>query len=175
MASEGEVWRGVEKMIPKATKDVMQAFRFANDGAETMKGDKLVEEFAPWELAGKAVGFTPSELASRYDENRANKDREKRILERRRKLMGQVAEARMELGQARKAGDTDAADTAQETIGSTREAIQRFNTLNPGMRITRDSLDRSTKSRMTAREMAQNGVFLNRKIPTRYDYATETD
>ena len=171
LAADGHVERGIEKMVPKATKDVLQALRFTDEGAKTLKGDTLIEDISPWELTGKAAGFTPARLSQRYDENSAEKRRQRKIEDRRRELVGQVADARIAATKARQAGDMGEVEDAQETASEGMTAIQRFNQINPGLRITPKTIQKSVKSRNQARLMAQNGVFLNRKLQRQYDYA----
>lgn len=171
MARDGDIWRGIEKMTPKVIKDTMQSLRFADEGAITMKGDALVPEFAPWELAGKAVGFQPSRLAARYEENRAEKNRESAIEQRRSRILGDIADGRIAYAKARQKGDQNAMQAAQEDVKSGMAAMAQFNKANPRFRITPDSIMKSVKSRNQARAQAKDGVILNRKIGERYSFA----
>lgn len=173
IASDGQTERGIEKMLPKMPKDMLQAARFADEGALSLKGDPLIESFTPWEISAKAAGFTPSRLASRYQENQANVTREKRIEERRADLTRDLAQAKIDAAKATRSGDTGKFDQAQKSWDQALAATRRYNEKQPRFPITGDTLGRSIQSRVRARAQAQNGIFLNRKIPKQYDYATE--
>ena len=175
LASDGHTERGIEKMLPKAAKDVLQAGRFADEGALTMKGDPLIEDFTPWEITAKAIGFTPSRLSQRYEENSANTTREKRIEERRQKLTGDLAQSRIDGAMAQREGDEDKLAKAQALFEEALANAQRFNEKQPGFAIGGKTVGRSIQSRVRARAMAKNGIFLNRKIPGRYDYGTPAE
>ena len=169
MASQGDVWRGIEKMLPKATKDVMTAIRLADEGAKTIKGDTLVESFSPWEVAAKGVGFSPSRLAARYDENRAEKGRQRDIEQRRSRILGDIADARLARAKALKAGESP--DDATQKVAAAMAAMRTFNQAQHKFRITPETIQDALSARRRARKRAKDGVFLNRKIGERYDYA----
>jgi hypothetical protein len=171
MAAEGHVWRGIEKAVPKAVKDPMQALRFALEGAQTLKGDPLIETFTPWEIAAKASGFQPSRLSERYQENSAEKDREHKIEDRRKDLTRIVVEARESTAKALNAGEASQRKAAEADFEAAIRDVERFNTKNPRYAITGPSILRSAQSRASARQKAQHGIFVNPKIPRRYDFA----
>ena len=85
--TEGHFQRGLEQIVPKFARDVLQAARFTNEGATTMRGDALIDDFTTWELFLKANGFTPDKLADRYDENNRIKNAERRLMKKRASLM----------------------------------------------------------------------------------------
>ena len=62
----GEVLRGVEKMLPAAFKGLATAYRLRDEGAETYRGDELVnkEDINLPSLVQQAIGFSPPEVAS---------------------------------------------------------------------------------------------------------------
>ena len=173
LASEGHVWRGIEKAVPKAIKDPMQALRFALEGAETLKGDKLIEEFAPWEIAAKASGFQPARLSERYQENSAEKDREHKIEDRRKELTRGVVDAQIDAMKAAQKRNSESQKKAKTAFDEAVSKAERFNHKNPAYAITGPSILRSAQSRNQARKHAQNGIFLNPKIKRRYDFAAD--
>lgn len=173
LIGEGHWWRGIEKMTPKALRDPLKTLRYWDEGARTLKGDPLVEELTLGELIGQGLGFSPSRLNERYDENNAVMNRERRLEDRRRALAGGLAQARIEAAKAEQGGAADAYARALERFQATLEQAQRFNAKNPTLGVTGDTVGRSIRSRIRARAMAQHGIFPNRKIPGRYDYAEE--
>ena len=173
LIGEGHVYRGIEKMAPKALRDLLKSGRYASEGAQTLKGDPLVEDLTAGELLGQALGFTPARLGERYDENNATMNREKRIEDRRKDITGGLAQSRIDAAKAQQAGDADTYAKAQARFEEALAQARRFNEKNPAAGITGKTVGRSIQSRVRARAMAQHGIFPNRKVPDAYDFATE--
>ena len=143
LVAEGQLYRGVETMLPKALKDAMKAVRYANDGVTSTRGDVVTNTDLQDELL-QAIGFTPAEVARQYDVNRALKDRERHILDRRKSLLAAYAMAlRME--------DENAALEV-------RRKIMTFNKAYPEKPITGQTIRRSLRSREAYSERAERGV-----------------
>lgn len=149
---EGEVQRGFEMMLPKAYRDLSKAQRFSSEGALNNKGDQLkaAEDFELWQVMLQGLGLSDAEVNKQYMENSAIKGYERKILDRRAALMtryylsirdGDIAERREVL-----------------------KAIARFNRINPGVALTRQSLSRSVKSRERYRQNSINGINVNRNL-----------
>jgi len=87
-----EYRRGFERMVPKAVADVMKTIRFAQQGAQTYQKDMIMSpaEFTNWDLAAQAMGFTPANLTLRYEQNRAIKDMESRLVARRTHILNSL-------------------------------------------------------------------------------------
>jgi hypothetical protein len=151
LIQEGQTFRGIEAMMPKAIKDGMKAFRYADEGAQTLRGDPIIEDFNSFELAMQAVGFSPSRMNERYDTNSAMKNYERHITDRRQSLMNAYA-------MAHRLGDTDARDIALKKI-------EAFNKKYPRIRIDRASILGSLKGRARASQRAEHGILVNPKIP----------
>jgi hypothetical protein len=143
LVAEGQVYRGVETMLPKALKDAMKAVRYAGEGVTSTRGDLVTETDAMDELL-QAIGFTPAEVAKQYDVNRALKDRERHILDRRKALLAAYA---MALRQ-------DDQDAALEV----RRKIMAFNKAYPEKPITGQTIRRSMRAREAYSERAEHGV-----------------
>ena len=171
LAAQGQTYRGIERMVPKMIRDGMQAVRFFDEGALTLKGDPLIEELTPLEILSKGMGWTPSRLTARYAENQAEKQRESRIESRRQRVQQDIAEAGIAQRKANAAGDTEQADAAAARLAEAIERANRYNAKQPQYQITADSLSRSVKGRLRARMLAKDGVFMNKRIPERYEFA----
>lgn len=143
LVAEGQVYRGVETMLPKALKDAMKAVRYAGEGVTSTRGDLVTDTDAMDELL-QAIGFTPAEVAKQYDVNRALKDRERHILDRRKALLAAYA---MALRQ-------DDQDAALEV----RRKIMAFNKAYPEKPITGQTIRRSMRAREAYSERAEHGV-----------------
>ena len=169
MAANGHAWRGIERMVPKPVRDQMQALRFAKEGALTMKGDPLINEPTPFEIMARSVGFTPSRLAARYAENRAEQGRQRDIEERRRRVLNTIADALIERSRATARGEPPDGAAVAEALAAARA----FNAAQPRLRIGPESIKASMQARRRARARAKHGAFLNRKLGERYDFAGE--
>lgn len=152
LVAEGQVYRGVETMLPKALKDAMKAVRYAREGATSTRGD-LVAETGPLDEVLQALGFTPAEVARQYAENRALKDREQLILDRRKALLAAYAMAQRQNDE----------DTALEV----RRKILAFNKAYPEKPITGQTLRRSLRARAAYSERAEHGVVYDRALRQR--------
>jgi hypothetical protein len=65
---KGEWWRGVERIMPKMVKDLMQVKRFADEGLVSNYGATLIEEsdISPGALFLKSLGFQPTSIDEMY-------------------------------------------------------------------------------------------------------------
>ncbi|EJY4339535.1 PLxRFG domain-containing protein [Vibrio cholerae] len=160
--SNDQFARGIERIPPKAIKDVLKTARYINEGGVTAKnGDEVVSDLTAFELLGQASGFAIGRANLQYDENNAIKNYETFIVKRRQSLMNAYYTAyRMKDGEAMK---------------SVMVKILKFNQSQYGKRnpITTESLRQSLKVRARKRSITQNGVQLNPKMNSlvmQYDY-----
>jgi hypothetical protein len=151
MVADGEVFRGVETASPKFVKDLMRSWRFAQEGALTLKGDDIIERFSPAELIAQATGFTPARLAERYRANTAMKNREQAITDRRSKIMGKMHKALNDPAAYQKA----------------LEEAMAFNAEYPDYPITAKSARQSSRQRDRMSERNVGGINLNPKLAER--------
>lgn len=152
---EGHYAKALESTVPKFARDGLRAIRYAQDGAQTLRGDPLVDEFSLPQLAFQLLGLSPSELSERYDANNAVKGTERRLKDRRKFLINRFAlAARMD----------DA-----EGMKDANEAITRFNRSNWKIRITRGNIMRSLRGRRRFSRRQQHGVLLDKKLRHLYD------
>ncbi|ARV77127.1 hypothetical protein SKUL_28 [Pseudomonas phage Skulduggery] len=147
---DGNIARGIETAAPKSIKDLMRAYRFATEGATTMRGDTLVDNLKPTEIAAQALGFTPAVVAEQYERNSSLKRTEKAILDKRRGLMDKFA-------MAYKLGD-------MEKRKELTEKIKEFNRENRSIPITPQTLQQSVKSRVQRSQRTDGGIYLNPKL-----------
>ena len=151
-ASDGDLWRGTEAAVPKMVRDLMKAGRFSYEGALTRNGDPIMEDVSPYQAIMQASGFTPAQLAERYQINNRLKNSEKRILDER-------------SGLHRTAGD--ALRAGQPLPESVVNQIREFNSRYPEYPITSDTLRQSVMSRIRASDRNEFGVALNPKLNDR--------
>lgn len=160
--SNDQFARGIERIPPKAIKDVLKTARYINEGGVTTKnGDEIVSELTAFELLGQASGFAIGRANLQYDENNAIKNYETFIVKRRQSLMNAYYTAyRLKDGEAMK---------------SVMVKIHKFNQSQYGKRnpITSEILRQSLKVRARKRSITQNGVQVNPKMNSlvmQYDY-----
>lgn len=150
MVSDGHTYRGVETVAPKAIRDLMRAYRYATEGATTINGDQLVETVGAADVLKQAVGFTPAQIAERYELNRWMKNREKAIIEGRR-------DALKAYSKAAEAGD-------QKALEEAGRGIEKFNATHPDYPINGRAVIQSIRSKQKARERTEDGLLLNRRL-----------
>ncbi len=160
--SNDQFARGIERIPPKAIKDVLKTARYINEGGVTTKnGDEIVSDLTAFELLGQASGFAIGRANLQYDENNAIKNYETFIVKRRQSLMNAYYTAyRLKDGEAMKA---------------MMVKIRKFNQSQYGKRnpITTEILRQSLKVRARKRSITQNGVQVNPKMNSlamQYDY-----
>lgn len=149
MIRDGHLQRGLEYMMPKAMKDVATAGRFMMEDARTLKGNLLLDTRFHEEMV-KAMGFTPSRLSDRYDENNAKNRLQKSVTKQRGKLMREAVDARQ---------TPSSADDRK-----LRDAIKRFNKRHPTYRIENKNISQSEASRKRANEQTRSGFRANNRL-----------
>ncbi|HGS4477257.1 PLxRFG domain-containing protein [Vibrio cholerae] len=151
--SNDQFARGIERIPPKAIKDVLKTARYINEGGVTTKnGDEIVSDLTAFELLGQASGFAIGRANLQYDENNAIKNYETFIVKRRQSLMNAYYTAyRLKDGEAMKA---------------MMVKIRKFNQSQYGKRnpITTEGLQQSIKMRLRNISKTQNGIRLNPKL-----------
>lgn len=147
LLNQGEIWRGIEAGLPAALRAPMRTIRFANEGAETMRGDKMVESFGVGELIGQTLGFSPSSYIQQLEQNTALKRIDTSIVEKRSQLLRKLNVAKRER------------DTLR--MREVREEMREFNARNPQFPIDGDTQARSWKTFQTASGKTLGGMIYN--------------
>jgi len=140
---QGEVSKGLERMMPSFARNVAKSARFMQEGALTSKGDPIKTDFTAWNLFTQTFGFAPADLSSIYARRSAAKSYEKKVMDRRTRLLNRYDLARTH-------GD-------RELLKETREEIAKFRKRYPGM-IGPDTLTRSYRARRQAEKEMVHGV-----------------
>jgi hypothetical protein len=152
LALDGEIWRGVETASPKFVRDLMKGFRYFDEGVTTIKGDPLLDDLPAGDAFLQALGFTPAQVAERYEANTRLKNAEKRITDQRRSILADV---------------TGALRDGEQMTAGMMDAINAFNAANPDYPITADTIKRSLRARMRASEDMEGGIRINPRIDQR--------
>lgn len=143
-------WRGVEKMMPKAVRDGMKTVRLTTQGANTVRGDALIEDVDVLQSIYQGMGFSPAEVQRQYQVNASMKEYEKYVTDRRSALITAYALGIRE-------NDTEMQQKALEKITS-------FNEKYPALGISSRTLRSSLRSRQKYSEKAVNGIVISDKV-----------
>lgn len=153
--NSGNVYQGIEQMVPLAIANGMKAIRYASEGVLTMKGDPIVEEINSYQSFLRAIGYAPTEIARQLEENTSIRAVESQATLSRKQLLNRFA-------LAVHTGDTDALEDIEA-------AIERFNDKFEGYEITGETLSQSLKAREAARAEVEHGLRINKRIRDVYE------
>ena len=149
---EGEIQRGTEDIMPVSVRNMLQAYRFANEGALTRRGDAITQEdFNGGTIAAKFFGFAPAAYTLAQEKAQDLKRIDKAVSAKRTKLL-----KRMHLAQRR--GDIRALIDTKRDIAAFNK---RHAKLGPKVPITEDTIKRSMRQHMKTSEKMINGVQLS--------------
>jgi hypothetical protein len=151
----GNVYQGIEGMVPLPIANGMKAIRYASEGVLTMKGDPIVEEINGYQTFLRAIGYAPTEIARQLEENTAIRAVESQATLSRKQLLNRFA-------LAIHTGDMDALEDIEA-------AIERFNDKYEGYEITGETLSQSLKARDAARAEMEHGLRINKRIRDVYE------
>ena len=141
LITEGEVSRGVERMLPSALSNGMKALRYGTDGATTLRGDPIMEDINAWNVVAQAMGLAPAGYTKQLEINARDKGLDRRLNSKRTDMMRDYYQAITE-------GDTD---TANELIQEMVEFSQR----NPYVAIEGSTVRRSIRQQRVTDETAR--------------------
>lgn len=150
-ASDGNYMRAIEDVLPKAARDILRAYRTAEEGVTTLKGDPITDPSMAQAWV-QLIGFTPAKVAERYEANSRMRNKQERIEEDRQRLVNQVV-ADIKAGGA----------ASPETV----ERIVAFNRDVPTYPITSDTIRRSIQGRARAAARSEFGLQLNPRLDQR--------
>lgn len=153
LLKEGQTYRGIETMMPKAIKDPMKAFRYSTEGATNKRGDTIVENIDTLDVIRQALGFVPAKIAEQYDINNAGYNLQQTIIRKRQALMDAW-------WKAEEAGE-------EAKLDSLEKDIDAYNDKYPEQEITPKTLRRSARTREDNAENATGGIRYNRKLRDR--------
>ena len=153
LIKEGQTYRGIEAMMPKAIKDPMKAFRYATEGATNKRGDVIVDNVTAADVIRQALGFTPAKLAEQYDINNSNYSKQEAIMGKRKQLMDQWFKA-----------DQKDDEAALEKL---EKEIDEYNDKYPEQAILPKNLNQSAKTRQRNADDATGGMRYNPKLRDR--------
>ena len=145
---EGEVQRGLEAVAPAAIRNISKYQRFSNEGANTMRGNPIVDDINPYNSFMQLLGFAPADYVENLKINSSERRRQNAVDKERRKLMRRHNMAKTE-------GDSGA-------VRKVREKIREFNRSLPAEYrddvITTKALKSSYTGFLTTTGKMVNGI-----------------
>lgn len=140
--------RGIEKVMPKAFRDVSKAWRFYNEGALNYQQQPVLspEAFTARDLGIQAMGFTPSKLTEQYDQANELRGMVGKLQRRRRYLMDRYAVAFRQ--------------DDKPAIKEAWDAMMTWNLAQPTLAIDYDTIQSSINGRLNRDQKALSGVVL---------------
>ena len=148
ITEQGEVQRGLEAMAPAAMRNISKYQRFSTEGANTMRGNPIVDDINPYNSFMQLLGFAPADYVENLKINSSERRRQNVVDKRRRKLMRRHNMAKTE-------GD-------REEIREVRKKIREFNQSLPaeyrGDAIDDPALESSYKGFLTTTGKMVNGI-----------------
>ena len=149
---DGEIQRGVEDVMPVSVRNMLQAYRFANEGALTRRGDPITQDdFNAGTIAAKFFGFAPAAYTLAQEQAQDLKRIDKAVSAKRTKLLKQHY-------LAQRMGDVRALINVKRDIIAFNK---RHAKLGPKVPITEETIKRSMKQHMKTSEEMFNGVQLS--------------
>jgi hypothetical protein len=150
--NDGHIDRAIETATPAIIKNALKSARFGSEGALTLGGDVLIEDFSAAEIGAQALGFSPERLAQRQKSNIEMKGAEQEIIKKHQDLLNAFFMS----------VDTDNEDMRERVL----DKIERFNSSNPGDAITYSALVASVKRRYEQRALGEQtgGARIKKKL-----------
>ena len=159
LAGEGEIQRGVEKMLPSFASNPLKAWRYATEGATTMRGDPITEDIGPWNIGAQAFGLVPASYTKQLELNAVEKRKERVLNEKRTNLLRNLYHAVTEEGR-----DADA-------VSDVMKDIVEFSKEHPYFSINGRTINRSIQQhiRTTAAVATTGGVTFSSRNRARVE------
>lgn len=148
--NKGYTERGIESMMPTVIKNVMKGYRYATQGANTLRGAPIVDDMDTHDAVIQALGFQPTKVAEQQRANDITTNDKSFIEERRQGLMNAFAMAYTH-------------GTPDERADALKQ-IADFNHRYPVMGISMIALTHSLQQRARTVAETKNGMHIKGRI-----------
>lgn len=154
--NDGKLLRGAEKLVPAFFKGSVTSYRLATEGAETKGGAKILErsELSDLSLIGNTLGFQPSILARKQEQNFAFAKEIKKATDKKTEALRSLNETLFDM-------ERDPKDIDKAVI-KIREHNKRYPV--EGLFIDDETVDRSLESYAEARGLTIRGLRVPEKL-----------
>jgi hypothetical protein len=148
---DGEIQRGTEAALPASLSNAMKAYRYAGEGATTLRGDPITEDIGMGHVAGQVFGFAPAGYTRQLERNALDKRVDRRISEARTLLLRRYYQALRE--------------NDFNTMFDLTEDMREFSLKHPEVAITPDTIKSSVRQHKVTDEMARQlgGITVSRR------------
>lgn len=150
-AKEGHYDRALEAMLPKALRDIVKGVKYSTNDYKTFSGYDI-KEATVGEVLGQMVGFSSSEMSDIWAEQNATKNIDKRLNDRRKRLIDNLANA----------------EGGKEKLEARRE-IRQWNKTNLRARITSKTLRQSNSGKERRARDLNNGMYRSKRNRETWD------
>jgi hypothetical protein len=150
MINDGEYQRGIEAMLPVATSNVMKSIRYATEGATTLRGDPIVGDIGPWNVAAQLIGFAPADYTQQLEINSMLKGIDKAVTTNRTKYLRAMYTAE-------RVGDIDG-------VLEAREKLQDLYIKHPGLGNLEETIKRSMAQHGRTTQTMYHGIVLSKAL-----------
>jgi len=137
-------------MAPAAIRNTMKGIRFATEGANTLRGDSVVDDIGIGHSLAQMLGFAPAEYSRQLMENAAIKKIDRSVAKERTNILRR-------LYISARSGDG-------EGVKDAVERLRRFNSRHANAAITADSVKRSMRSHQKTSAEMHHGITLNKNM-----------
>ena len=159
LIQDGHIERGIESILPTALANTMKSTRFAREGANTLRGDPVIEDFNAGALLSQFMGFAPADYARAMDFTTRQSRHERAVNKKRNKLYERAYVAY-------RTGDTAGYLRAMEDMIA-------FNEEHPNRAIKASDLRQSIKTRDRNTQMMRMGRLPGRGFEGRWEDEAE--
>jgi len=149
LIAEGQYERGIEAVLPIGLRNVLKGYRYATEGANTLRGD-TVGDVNGANAAMQVLGFAPADLMKQYEENAYMTEKGKAINDIKKNSLKKYYAAMRE-------GDYDGMMDA-------REKLFELGAKYPDLKISENTISQSVKARDRISKEMHHGVSLDRKL-----------
>jgi hypothetical protein len=157
LINEGQVYRGLENMLPSAVTNLLKGTRYATEGALTLRGDEIQGEVTPWSATAQALGFAPAEYIQQLERNSVAKKIDRAVNTKRTSLLRKYYMAYRE-------GDF-------QEMQAVEADMQELSREHPGAAITGATIRRSLRAHRKTSEQTRkyNGVTISKNMQDEID------
>ena len=153
--AQGEIYRGVETVMPSMFKNPMKAYRYATEGVTNMRGDTIAEATNA-DVFKQALGFTPARIAEQYKTNNASYNKQQLIAKQRKEILDMYYKAYH--------GAEQVDEKLLDKADAKRDA---FNDKYPEKVISGPGIKRSIDEKIKGGQNAVGGMRYDRKLRDR--------
>jgi hypothetical protein len=152
--AEGQIERGLEDMLPAFAANPLKSYRYATEGAHTLRGDPIIGDISAWNVGAQAFGFAPADYTRQLEQNSREKGVDKFVQE-------SATNFKRRYYMAKQNGDV-------AEMMDMRQHLLDMGAKHPGLGINNGTigtiLDKSLKAQAQATKEMVHGVRYSKKM-----------